>query len=58
LKNYNKAQQVTAAKPNQGGFADKKGIPNLALLLTRDKETVFNSLSVLSGKRCRQCCDF
>jgi len=41
----------TAAKPNQGRFADKKVIPNLVLLLTRDRETVFNSLPVLSGKR-------
>jgi len=45
------AQPITAAKPNQGRFADKKVIPTLVLLLTRDRETVFNSLPVLSGKR-------
>jgi len=43
-------QRTTAAKPNQGRFADKKVIPNLALLLSSDRETVFNSLSALSGK--------
>jgi len=40
---------LTAAKPNQGRFADKKVIPTLALPLTRDKETVSNSLPALSG---------
>ena len=45
-----KPQGITAAKPNQGRFADKKVFPTLALPLTWDRETVFNSLSALSGK--------
>jgi len=43
-------QLLTAPKTNQGGFADKKVFPTLALPLTRDKETVANSLSGFSGK--------
>jgi len=41
---------ITAAKRNQGRFANTKVFPTLALLLTRDNETVSNSLPALSGK--------
>jgi hypothetical protein len=44
------AHSLTAAKPKQGGFGDTKVFPTLALPLTRDRETVSNSLPELSGE--------
>jgi len=42
---------TTAAKPNQGGFIDKKVFFTLALPLMRDRETVFNPIgAIISGQ--------